>query len=112
MDATREQQSFDPSGEGRKNGKVRVELFLAGMPNAVMEIGKVMTWALEGKGYKEGDFLHVPDAATKYRGAMYRHDLKELMGQETDDESGLLHAVHTAWNAMARLEVILREKKQ
>lgn len=101
---------FDSSEEGRKNGKVRVELVMQGMPNAIMEIARCMTWAIEGKGYSEGDFLKVPDATSKYRGAMYRHDLKEMMGQPTDDESHLLHAVHVAWNALARLEILLREK--
>jgi hypothetical protein len=42
---------------------------------------------------------------------MYRHDQKEILGEEFDDESGLIHATHTAWNAMARLELLLREGK-
>lgn len=110
--SARATDAFDPSSEGRKKGKVRVELVLEGMPNAIMALGQIMTWALEGKGYKEGDFLHVPDAAQKYRGGMLRHDLKEMMGHETDEESGYLHAAHTAWNALARLEIKLREQKQ
>ena len=28
-----------------------------------------------------------------------------------DDDSGLLHAAHMAWNSLARLELLLREKK-
>jgi hypothetical protein len=29
-----------------------------------------------------------------------------------DPDSGLLHAAHTAWGALARLELILREKEK
>lgn len=104
------QQGFNPSESTRKDGKVRADLVMSGFPLAIMEMGRLMGWALEGKGYKEGDFKNVPDAIKKYRAAMYRHDLKETIGPVTDDESGLHHAVHTAWNAMARLEVILMEQ--
>jgi hypothetical protein len=104
--------AFDSSKEGRKNGKIRMELVFNGMPNALLALGKCMTWAIESKGYEEDDFLTVPDGTKKYRGAMLRHDLKEILGEVTDDESGLIHATHTAWNAMARLELLLREGKQ
>lgn len=102
---------FDSSKEGRKNGKIRMELVFNGMPNALMALGKCMTWAIEVKGYEEDDFLTVPDGPKKYRGAMLRHDLREILGETVDDESGLIHATHTAWNAMARLEILLREGK-
>lgn len=104
--------TFDPSEATRKDGKIRMELVLQGMPNALLALGEIMTWAVESKGYVEGDFLNVPDAKSKYRGALYRHDLKEMLGQMTDEESGKLHAAHTAWNALARLEILLREGKQ
>ena len=100
---------FDASKEGRKNGKLRMELVFEGMPNALRELGKCMTWAIEAKGYSELDFLTVPNGTQKYRGAMYRHDQKEILGEEFDDESGLIHATHTAWNALARLELLLRK---
>jgi hypothetical protein len=29
------------------------------------------------------------------------------MGEERDSESSILHAAHAAWNALARLELIL-----
>jgi hypothetical protein len=36
-----------------------------------------------------------------------RHLLEEAQGLECDADSNLLHAAHTAWNALARLELIL-----
>lgn len=101
----------DATKEGRKIGKVRMDLVMQDMPRAIEALARVMTWALDAKGYKESDWLHVPDAINKYSGGMHRHDNKEKRGQEFDDESGLEHAIHTAWNAMARVELILRKKE-
>lgn len=101
----------DATKEGRKIGKVRMDLVMQDMPRAIEALARVMTWALDEKGYKESDWLHVPDAINKYSGGMHRHDNKEKRGQEFDEESGLEHAIHTAWNAMARVELILRKKE-
>jgi hypothetical protein len=40
---------------------------------------------------------------------MMRHWLAEQQGIECDEESNLRHAAHLAWNALARLELMLRE---
>lgn len=101
----------DATKEGRKIGKVRMDLVMQDMPRAIEALARVMTWALDSKVYKESDWLHVPDAIAKYSGGMHRHDNKEKRGQEFDEESGLEHAIHTAWNAMARVELILRKKE-
>lgn len=101
----------DATKEGRKIGKVRMDLVMQDMPRAIEALARVMTWALEEKGYNESDWLDVPDAIRKYHGGMHRHDNKEMRGQEFDDESNLEHAIHTAWNAMARVELILRKKE-
>ena len=107
----RKQLRADSTKEGRKIGKVRMDLVMQDMPRAIEALARVMTWALDGKGYKESDWLHVPDAINKYHGGLHRHDNKEMRGQEFDEESGLEHAIHTAWNAMARVELILRKKE-
>lgn len=101
----------DATKEGRKIGKVRMDLVMQDMPRAIEALARVMTWALAEKGYKESDWLDVPDGIREYHGGMHRHDNKEMRGQEFDDESNLEHAIHTAWNAMARVELILRKKE-
>ena len=53
----------------------------------------------------------VPDGIDRYGDAMCRHIIKERHG-ERDEDSGLLHAAHAAWNALARLELILRRDTQ
>jgi hypothetical protein len=51
---------------------------------------------------------HVTSGVTRYTEAMDRHRLKE--GFELNDvDSGLAHAAHLAWNALARLELMIRE---
>ena len=69
-----------------------------------------MTWALS-KGYKEGDWLDLPNWETSYLGADLRHKLEELAGAPFDVESGLGHDVHAAWNALAKLERRIRDAK-
>jgi hypothetical protein len=51
----------------------------------------------------------VPNGIDRYTDAAYRHLLKEAQGEMVDPDSKLLHAAHTAWNALARLDLILRK---
>lgn len=48
----------------------------------------------------------VPDGINRYSNALGRHLLYEAISA-CDDDSGLLHAAHAAWNALARLELII-----
>lgn len=112
MNVASSKPTADATLVGRKIGKVRMDLVMQDMPRAIESLARVMTWALEEKGYKESDWLHVPNGEQVYSAGLHRHDNKEKRGQEFDDESGLEHAIHTAWNAMARVELILRRKEQ
>jgi hypothetical protein len=54
----------------------------------------------------------VPDGFNRYSDAMARHLTSEGRGELYDTAAGgtgLLHAAQVAWNAMARLELLLRE---
>lgn len=57
--------------------------------------------------YSRGGWQHVDDGVRRYTKAMLRHYFKEREG--TDPDSDTLHIVATAWNAVARLELYLRE---
>lgn len=46
----------------------------------------------------------VPDGVNRYGDALARHILKD----GADPQSKLSHAAHAAWNALARLELMLR----
>jgi hypothetical protein len=52
----------------------------------------------------------VPDGINRYGDALARHLCAEARGELFDHDSRCLHAAHAAWNALARLEMILREK--
>jgi hypothetical protein len=50
----------------------------------------------------------VPNGIDRYGDALVRHLIKETKAAH-DEDSGLLHAAHAAWNALARLELMLTE---
>jgi len=88
-------------------GKVDTSLLLM-FSRALNEVAKVGTYG--ATKYSRGGWRHVADGITRYTSAMLRHLFKE-MDEDYDAESGLLHAAQTAWNALARLELILRESE-
>lgn len=62
--------------------------------------------------YDWGGWNHVPDGVARYSDAMVRHLIKEGKGEFLDPDSSLPHAAHTAWGALARLELIMREQEK
>ena len=88
--------------------KPDVNLVLGNFARALMEVSKVGTAG--AKKYSRNGWLEVPDGKNRYNSACERHYLKEQMGEEIDPDFGLLHAAHRAWNALAYLELILREE--
>lgn len=107
-----------PILEERKIGKVQMDLFDSGFPNAVMEVAKVMTWASLNKGYKPHDWKNLPNPETAFPAAASRHRLQGLTQQadgvpaleRTDDESKLVHLAHQCFNCLAELELVLTGK--
>ena len=104
-----------PILEERKKDKVRMELVDQGFPLALLELAKVMTWANENKGYKDHDWRNIPNAENAFKGAAARHrvkfDAQRSFGSEmldcTDEESGIIHLAHEAFNVLALLELAL-----
>ena len=85
-------------------GKEPMRLILHSMPRALLEVGKIGAYGAEK--YSENGWLEVPDGVNRYTDAMLRHALREGI-ERCDTESGFLHAAHIAWNALARLELML-----
>jgi hypothetical protein len=85
--------------------KPRVDLIFDGMPLALLEVARVATFG--ASKYSEHGWLKVPNGYQRYTAAMDRHRLQE--GVLVDRDSGLSHAAHIAWNALARLELLMRE---
>lgn len=107
-----------PVLEDRKVGKVRMELFDSGFPNAITEVAKVMSWAAENKGYKPHDWKGLPNAETEFSAAASRHRVKGFIQkaqdipaiERTDEESNIVHLAHCAFNVLAELELVLTGK--
>jgi hypothetical protein len=79
-------------------------------PRACLAVATVST--LGAKKYSWKGWESVPDGVNRYGDALARHMLKEGMGEIWDPETGELHATHAAWNAFARLELMLRQQEE
>lgn len=77
-------------------------------PRAISAVAEVSAFGASKYAWKgwEG----VSDGYNRYSDAMVRHLIYEGEGEVLDPDSGLLHAAHTAWNALARLELLIRER--
>jgi hypothetical protein len=78
-------------------------------PRAVLAVAAVSDHG--AKKYTWRGWESVPGGIDRYGDALVRHMAMEYVGPLHDADSGLLHAAHAAWNAMARLELILREQE-
>ena len=106
----------DPYGKSKKElgakmdlGKNRLGLVLHGFSKAIWAVGEVGTYG--AREYSPGSWAQVPDPVNRYTDAMYRHLFEEAMGEKYDS-SGLLHAAHAAWNALARLQKIIEQEEK
>ena len=80
-------------------------LLLGTMARALLEVSKVATFGAEK--YSPDNWLKVENGLERYTDAKDRHRLEGAIS-DYDSESGLLHAAHEAWNALAVLELKLR----
>lgn len=88
------------------SGKPRMDLVLGAFSRALLAVGAVGTFG--AVKYADDNWVHVDNGVSRYSDAMLRHYLAERQGQVLDSESGLLHAAHAAWCALARLDLQLR----
>lgn len=90
-------------------GKNRIGLVVGGFSNALQAVSEIGTYG--ANKYSDNGWKSVPDGVNRYTDALYRHLLKESSGELADKESGFLHAAHAAWNALARLELMITERR-
>ena len=105
--------TINPKSDGVKydNGKPLVGTLCRIFPNALLEVGKCIEFGTHK--YPEVDnWQRVDDAFNRYQDAMIRHLLKHNIGKELDEETGLYHLSHMAWNALAILELYIRSKDE
>jgi hypothetical protein len=78
-------------------------------PRAIEQVAAISTFGASKYAWKGWET--VPDGFNRYSDALGRHLLKEGTGERDDPDSGLPHAAHAAWNALARLELMLKEQE-
>ena len=79
-------------------------------PRALLEVGRVSQRGAEKYSWRGWE--SVSDGPVRYGDALCRHIVLEGVEGERDKDTGLLHSAQVAWNALARLELILREKEK
>lgn len=79
-------------------------------PRACMAVGAVSSYGAIKYAWKGWE--SVPDGINRYADAGARHIVKEAIEGPIDPESGHFHRAHKAWNAMAELELFLREQEK
>lgn len=89
-------------------GKTEVGLIFNDMPRALLAVAEIGTYGRHK--YSKGGWIQVEDGVERYTNAMDRHRLRESI-ENVDRETEMLHAAHLAWNALARLELIIREQE-
>lgn len=78
-------------------------------PRALEQVALVSDYG--AKKYTWNGWETVPDGVRRYGDALARHVAWEVIDGPTDPKTGLMHAAQVAWNALARLELLLREVK-
>lgn len=79
-------------------------------PRALAEVAKVSGFG--AKKYSWGGWRTVENGIERYADALSRHVIGEVVEGEHDVDSGLMHAAHAAWNALAVLELKLKQKAE
>jgi hypothetical protein len=101
-----------PSDPGAKldAGKPMVGSVLSLFSNALLDVAKVGTYG--ATKYSMGGWQHVDNGVERYEDAQMRHWIKRHSGEEYDGDTHLRHAAHEAWNALAKLELMIREQQE
>ena len=107
---------IDPNGKQANEpgakldaGKNRLGLVLGGFAVALEQVGEVGTFG--AAKYTDNGWTTVPNGIERYTDAMYRHMMQEAQGEVVDPQTDLFHAAHVAWNALARLDLMVRKMR-
>ncbi len=108
----------DPHGLDLKGGGAKADAGKAPIvrglidyfPRACREVASVSARGAEKYSWKGWE--SVPDGVARYSDALGRHLVSESIEGPTDSDTGLLHKAQIAWNALAALELYLREQEK
>lgn len=111
----------DPNGIDPKQGGAKLDAgktpafqgLINYFPRACAMVSDVS--GVGAKKYSWGGWGTVVDGFNRYSNALMRHLFAEGRGEKYDNGpggTGMLHAAQVAWNALARLEMMLREEEK
>ena len=109
MTTERDPNGLDPHKPGAKldAGKPRVGLMFKGFARALLRVAEVTTFG--ANKYTPNGWESVEGGQERYLDAEARHFLQGFI-EPRDPQTNIEHLAHEAWNALARLELALREK--
>ena len=90
-----------------KDNKPRWDLLPLDVIEKIVEV-----YHFGAQKYGPNSWQNIEDGENRYRGALFRHMVAHGKGQLRDEESGLLHAAHMAWNAIAILYFAIEKEKK
>lgn len=108
-------REVDPNGKSAKEKGAKLDdgkpdfSLLEDFADALYEVVRVATFG--AKKYSRSGWTTVPRGKERYSAALLRHYFMEPK-ERFDPDSGLTHAGHAAWNALARLQFILEEMNE
>lgn len=110
----KDEDGLDQHAPGAKMDQGKVDVyrhFMAMFPDAMACVARVSEYGERKYTYK--GWAKVNDGIRRYTAAMNRHILDEARGDKYDIDpekgSDLAHAAQVAWNAMARLQLMIQE---
>lgn len=97
-------------GKGKKydNGKPMPGTLVNVFPRALLAVGACIEFGTH-KYPNPNNWKQVEGANKRYQDSLMRHLVKHNLGEEKDRETSIPHLAHTAWNALAILELYLME---
>lgn len=106
----------DPNGKGTHELGAKLDFgkppvfrgALSYFPRSIAAIARVS--AVGARKYAWKGWESVDDGFNRYSDALARHILAESR-EDVDQDTGCLHAEQVAWNACARLELLLKERE-
>lgn len=107
-EATPEGCSLNVAGAKADAGKPRMDLVLGGFSEALLRVAEVGTFG--ANKYTDNGWKEVANGRERYTDALLRH-LFASKKEAFDRDSHLLHLAHAAWNALAVLELYLKEEE-
>lgn len=117
IEFTKQFEGKDPSGKDLKEPGTKGDLgkspvfrgLLDYFPRAVETVARVSE--IGARKYSWKGWESVPDGVNRYTDALARHLTGLSVEGPYDRDTGALHRAQIAWNAMAALELYLREQE-